>query len=336
MNRQAQPLRPTLGPRPSIGLTGPIILAAIVALIVACSPTGGLGSVPSRAPTPAPSVAQGSPDLTAEPSATPTGAAGPSGSPAASPTPSGGETTIVRAYFYLGGPMGSAGLVPILREVPKTPAIGTAAMHELLAGPTAGEQAQREITSAIPTGSRLLGLTIDDGVATVDLSREYESGGGSMSISVRLAQVVYTLTQFPTVESVQFAIEGQMVTVFSSEGLILDGPVGRANYEDLLPAIFVDRPAYGAGLGNPARVVGSANVFEAQFLVTLIDANGVVLAEVPTMATCGTGCRGTFDVTIPYDVAAAGWGILRVWDGSAKDGSPENVREYPVWLTLAP
>jgi hypothetical protein len=53
------------------------------------------------------------------------------------------------------------------------------------------------------------------------------------------------------------------------------------------------------------------------------------------MATCGTGCRGTFDVTIAYDVAKAQWGTLRVWDGSAKDGSPENVREYPVWLTPA-
>jgi hypothetical protein len=40
-------------------------------------------------------------------------------------------------------------------------------------------------------------------------------------------------------------------------------------------------------------------------------------------------------VTIEYDVAKAQWGTLRVWDGSAKDGSPENVREYPVWLTPA-
>jgi hypothetical protein len=102
-----------------------------------------------------------------------------------------------------------------------------------------------------------------------------------------------------------------------------------------LPNIYVDRPAYGAGLGNPARIVGSANVFEAQFLITLIDANGTVVAETPAMATCGTGCRGTFDVTVSYAVAAPGWGTLRVWDGSARDGSPENVREYPVWLSPA-
>ena len=241
----------------------------------------------------------------------------------------------MRAYFFLGGDLGSEGLVPLLRDVPRTPAVGTAAINQLLAGPTAAETAERVITSAVPAGSRLLGLTIDNGVATVDLSSEFESGGGSMSISVRLAQVVYTLTQFPTVQSVLFEIEGRPVTVFSSEGLILDGPVGRADYEELLPNIYVDRPAFGAGLGNPARIVGSANVFEAQFLITLLDGTGTVIAQTPAMASCGTGCRGTFDITLPYAVSEAGWGTLRVWDGSAKDGSPENVREYPVWLTPA-
>ena len=39
--------------------------------------------------------------------------------------------------------------------------------------------------------------------------------------------------------------------------------------------------------------------------------------------------------TVAYTVPKAQWGTLRVWDGSAKDGTPENVREYPVWLTPA-
>lgn len=324
MNLRRQPVVPVL------------IVLALVALVGACSPTGGLGQVPSRAPTPAPSVGQGGPDVTPAPAPTAPASSGqPSASPAASPSPSPGETTVVRAYFFLGGDLGSEGLVPLLRDVPRTPAVGTAAVNQLLAGPTAAESALRVITSAVPAGSRLLGLTIESGVATVDLSSEFESGGGSMSISVRLAQVVYTLTQFPTVQSVLFEIEGRPVTVFSSEGLILDGPVGRADYEELLPNIYVDRPAFGAGLGNPARIVGSANVFEAQFLITLLDRTGTVIAQTPATASCGTGCRGTFGITLPYVVSEAGWGTLRVWDDSARDGSPENVREYPVWLAPA-
>lgn len=242
---------------------------------------------------------------------------------------------LVRAYFVLGGPPGTPGLVAVLRAMPKSSAVATAAIEALLAGPTPDESDERGLTSAVPEGSRLLGLTIKDGLATIDLSSQYESGGGSASTFYRLGQVVYTLTQFSTVQSVVFQVEGRTVNVFGSEGLVLDGPVGRTEYADLLPSIFVDRPAYGAAIGNPARVAGSANVFEAAFRVTILDGAGRTIADQQAMATCGSGCRGTFDVTVRYDVPNAQWGTLRVWDGSPKDGSPENVREYPVWLVPA-
>ena len=121
----------------------------------------------------------------------------------------------------------------------------------------------------IPDGTKLLGLTIKDGVATVDLSAEFESGGGRASILGRLAQVVYTLTQFPTVDQVLFKLDGEPVTVFGGAGVRLDHPVGRDDYTNQLPAIFMDRPAYGAALGHPGRVSGVANVFEATFRVRL-------------------------------------------------------------------
>jgi hypothetical protein len=240
----------------------------------------------------------------------------------------------VRAYFLLAGPAGSAGLVPVLREIPATKATATAAMTAVLAGPNDAEQ-KASISTTIPAGTQLLDLTVKSGVATVDLSREFESGGGSASVLGRLAQVVYTLTQFPTIKSVVFEVEGQPVTTFSGQGVVLNGPVGRADYQDLLPAIFVDRPAWGAALGNPGRVTGNANVFEATFKIQLLDAGGHVLVDQQVMATCGTGCRGTFDTTLHYTVAKGQYGTLRVLDLSAKDGSPENVRDYSVWLIPA-
>ena len=200
--------------------------------------------------------------------------------------------------------------MPVLREVPKTAQAATAAMTGLLAGPTADESGDRTITSAVPAGTRLLGISIKNGVATVDLSTEFDSGGGSASMQYRLAQVVYTLTQFSTVKSVVFKIEGETVTVFGSEGIVLDGPVGRADYYDQLPSIFVDRPAYGAALGNPGRVSGNADVFEATFRVAILDAAGKSLVDQQVMATCGTGCRGTFDVTLSYTVSKGQWGTL--------------------------
>jgi spore germination protein GerM len=318
----------------------PFLVIAAVGLSACGASTGPLGSVPPLEPSPNPSASQGDPDLTPQPSGEPdpSDSAEPSveptepGGPSATPAPAG--TSIVRSYFFLGGGQGTAGLVAVLREVPKTKAVATAAMNALLDGPTSAEGAAR-VTSAVPDGTRLLGLSISNGVATVDLSHEFESGGGTAAVLTRRGQVVYTLTQFPTVTKVRFRIDGEPVPVFSSEGIALDGPVDRATYTDLLPAIFVDRPAWGAAIGNPARVAGNADDFEATFRITILDGRGRTLADKQAMATCGTGCRGTFDVKVAYDVSKAQWGTLRVWDGSARDGSPENVREYPVWLTPA-
>jgi germination protein M len=310
----------------------PVLGAVVLAACTASS--GSLGSVPPLRSAD-PSVSVGSPDLTPAPSL---GDASPSpdGSGASSPTPSTVGTTIVRAYYFLGGPAGSAGLVPVLREVPSTKAVATAAMTALLDGPTAREHGGAPaISTVIPAGTKLLDLTVKDAVATVDLSSEFKSGGGSASVLGRLAQVVYTLTQFPTVKAVSFQVEGQPVTAFGGEGAVLDGAVTRKDYESQLPAIFADRPAWMAGFGNPGRVTGTADVFEGQFKLTLLDNSGHQLFDGPVHATCGTGCRGTFDTTVPYTVDKAQWGTLRLWNPSAKDGSPQDVREYRVWLTPA-
>jgi spore germination protein GerM len=124
----------------------------------------------------------------------------------------------------------------VQRTIPYTTAVATATMRELLAGPTAAEKTTwPAISTAIPDGSRLLGVTVSGGVAKVDLSQEFASGGGTFSVTARLAQVVYTLEQFPTIDAVEFYIEGARVETFSSEGLILDGPQRLDDYDDLLP-----------------------------------------------------------------------------------------------------
>lgn len=124
----------------------------------------------------------------------------------------------------------------VKRTLPGTEAVAKAALEALIAGPTDAEKATwPAISSAIPDGTRLLGVTIDDGIAKVDFSEEFESGGGTFSVTSRLAQVVYTLEQFPTVDGVEFYIEGTRAVEFSSEGLILDKPQTLDDYDELLP-----------------------------------------------------------------------------------------------------
>ncbi|MFL5673390.1 MAG: GerMN domain-containing protein [Chloroflexota bacterium] len=337
-----------MSPSRSVHLS--LAIVAVIALVAGCTGgTGGLGAVPTSAPTASaeptgPDLTPGAsgsptpsdePTISSEPSDEPTASADTTSAPTSAPskTAAPAATMIVRAYFVLGGEPGVAGLVPVLREVPKSTAVAAASMKALLAGPTASESGDRRISTAIPEGTTLKSISAKNGVATVDLSTEFDSGGGSASMQYRLAQVVYTLTQFGTIKSVVFQIDGETVTVFGSEGIVLDGPVGRADYFDQLPAIFVDRPAFRAGFASGGRVSGNADVFEATFRIAILDANGQSLVDQQVMATCGTGCRGSFDATLPYTVSKGQWGTLRAYEPSAKDGTPTNVREYPVWIT---
>jgi germination protein M len=264
-----------------------------------------------------------------EPGATPSTPAGPL--PTATPAPSG--TMLVRAYFLLEESGRNATLVPVLRSVPKSIGTARAALKALLAGPTTREaSANPGISTMIPAGTRLLGVSTAGGVATVDLSSDFATATSTFSARARLAQVVYTLTQFSTIRTVQFKLDGQALTSLPPS-ITLDKPVSRATYRGtMLPDVWVDRPAWGAALLDGGRVNGLANVFEAQFRLAVLDARGKFLVNVPVQATCGSGCWGTFDLTVGYAVSKGQWGTLRVWDPSERDGHPTSVREYPVWL----
>jgi Immunoglobulin-like domain of bacterial spore germination/Sporulation and spore germination len=186
---------------------------------------------------------------------------------------------------------------------------------------------------AVPDDTRLLGIAIHNGLATVDLTSEYQSGGGALSMQTRLGQVVYTLTQFPTVQRVRFRLDGEPVNVFSSEGIVLKNPVGRSDYADLLPAITVDKPAAGAHVTSPVTVSGTANVFEANVTVEVLDANGKVVGKTFTTASCGTGCRGTYSVDVTYKVAQEQPGTIVVHDDDAAGtGTPPHSVRIPVTL----
>ncbi len=317
-------IRALPAPRPRRSL--PILTILWTALLAAACTTS---------PSPAPSSrATTIPNGTPGPIQT-TGASESTG-PIQSPLASGGPTSTVRIYLALGSFTGNGGLVPVERKVPVEPggAAELATIVALLAGPNDIELgATPAMYTLMPEGTRLLELRVDDGIATIDFSSEYESGGGSASAKGRLAQVVYTLTQFPHITGVRFEIDGTPVTTFSDAGLDLSAPVDRRTYTDQLPAIFIDRPAWGGTLANPAHLAGLANVFEATFRFRLVDAAGRSLADGPLTATCGTGCWGEWAVTVPYAVPTRGPGTLQAWEPSAVDGSPTNLTEYPVTLT---
>jgi spore germination protein GerM len=199
-----------------------VLLISVLALVVAaCAPSGTTDAGP----------------VTTQPTITTV----PATSSTTSPTPQSSTTTSTTVpaeeqflNIYLIKDASYA--VAVTRAVPATPQVATNAIRSLLAGPTA-EERDEGLSSAIPEDTLLLGIVIEDQLATIDLGREFESGGGSFGMLSRLAQVVYTLTQFPTVNSVNFKLDGEPITVFSGEGILLEEPVTRGDYASILPLV---------------------------------------------------------------------------------------------------
>ena len=195
-------------------------------------------------------------------------------------------TRTVRIYVVRDGKLAAEG-----REVPAGPAVGSEALKALL-------------------GARAFDLTIAAGVATV-------TGLGTLSPEGQ-AEIVATLTQFPTVQAVE--LDGKRLT--------------RLDIEAVTPQILVESPLPDARVASPLRITGTANTFEASLFVDVLDAGGRILSHKLVTATSGSGTRGTFDVQIGFDTAESQPGTLYAYESSAEDGRP--IHEVRVPLTLLP
>jgi germination protein M len=228
----------------------------------------------------------------------------PTAGPAETATVPDTAPAILKVYFLQDGKVAVAS-----RSVVAGPAVARAALVQLLEGPTAAESA-RGLSSAIPAGTELEDVTIDDdATAVVELSQSLDPAA--------TAQVVYTVTQFPSVRRVR--LEGTDYV--------------RADFEDQTPAILVESPVPGEDVSSPLRIEGTANTFEATFQVEVVDARGRVVGERFVTATSGSGDRGTFDAVVTF-AAMPGPVRLVTYEVSAEDGSRLNETAIP--LQVAP
>ena len=79
--------------------------------------------------------------------------------------------------------------------------------------------------SPLPAGTALRGLTISDGLATLDFSQSpINETGGEAAQSVALNALSRTLGQFPEIRRYRIEVRGQPVKSLGEEGA-LDGPL---------------------------------------------------------------------------------------------------------------
>jgi spore germination protein GerM len=183
-------------------------------------------------------------------------------------------------------------------------------------------------TTTIPAEVEVVGVNVAEHQITVDMNQAFlEGAGGLLADFTMLNQLIYTAAQFGEIEAVLFTVGGEPVTAFGSEGLDLSQPVGPDAFLDQMNSILITNPVGGEG-DLPLAVSGISNVFEANVSYEVLDADGNVVKEGFTMATCGTGCWGGFSFEVQYDFT--GTETVRVFWHSPEDGSPSDVVSIPI------
>lgn len=225
------------------------------------------------------------------------------------PASTGATTTVaapltLRVYFLQDGKV-----APVARTLAPTQAVASAALASLIAGPSAEEQ-RLGYTTAVPKGGAPPAIVVSDGIARVALPPNVTRP--------ELAQIVYTLTQFPTVHAVR-----------SSRMLGDTQSLTRGTFEDLTPAILVESPLPGDHVTSPLAVRGTANTFEATFDLEIRNSSGVRVAWRFVTATSGSGQRGTFDTTLSFP-HTGGPLTLVAYEPSAATGKPIHVVRIPL------
>jgi immunoglobulin-like protein involved in spore germination/sporulation and spore germination protein len=223
----------------------------------------------------------------------------------------------------------SARLWYTTRTLGRTTAVLHGAVRALIAGPSPLE-ATTGVKSSVPLTSRLRGISLVAGVATINLNHAFAKAAHRKSVRMRLAQLTFTATQFSTVHAVRLHIAGRAIS--SIAGVAVPDPMRRSNFARLLPAIIVRTPSINAVERHKVRVTGTSNVFEAAMVVKILDGTGHRIARKFFTASCGTGCRGHFAVSIRYHLATAQNGTVVVTDTSARGGRPPHIVRIPVKL----
>jgi spore germination protein GerM len=257
-------------------------------------------ATPTTAPATSQPVATSTLPVTTAPAATTTTTAAPATTAPATTTTVAPSTTaaptMVDVKIYL---LRAERLVIAHRLVPG-PAVLRGALEQLVAGPTAGERSDG-LTSTIPVGTTVLDVNLVDGVATIDLGDHFDDGGGSLSMTARVAEVIFTATQFDNVDSVLFWMNGEPIEFLGGEGLMLADPQSRIDVSrELSGSVIVDTPAYGASVGNPFTVTGEGDVYEAQFPIE-IWRDGVQIGGLAPVTAGAWGIWGDFEATITLD-----------------------------------
>ena len=139
--------------------------------------------------------------------------------------------TTVRLFYIKVTDDGEITLKSVLKSiyVGKTP-LGKS-LEELLKGPDTME-INRGLLTLIPEGAKILSLSIKDGIAYINFNELFRFNPlGVEGYMAQIQQIVYTATEYESVDSVQFTIDGAKQEYLGPEGVYIGRPISREDLE---------------------------------------------------------------------------------------------------------
>ncbi|MCQ2595821.1 MAG: GerMN domain-containing protein [Treponemataceae bacterium] len=116
------------------------------------------------------------------------------------------------------------------RSIAKTNSPLTATLRNLLMGPNA-EEDKKGYISLIPQGTVLQSATVKNKIAYLSFNDQFQwNKYGVEGYMGQLTQIIYTATAFPTVDAVQFLIDGEKQDYLGTEGIWIGTPLRRENF----------------------------------------------------------------------------------------------------------
>lgn len=104
-------------------------------------------------------------------------------------------------------------------------------IERLLHGPDT-QDINRGLLTLIPEGTKILSISIKDGVAYLNFNEMFRFNPlGVEGYIAQIKQIVYTATQYDTVDSVLFIIDGAQQEYLGPEGVYIGRPISRADLE---------------------------------------------------------------------------------------------------------
>lgn len=177
------------------------------------------------------------------------------------------------------------------------------------------------------SGSKVIGLTREGGVATVDLSLgRFDVGAEAEQRAID--QIVWTLTaNDPSVTSVKLTVDGQSVEILAGHVDATASFIPGFSY-DVLASVGIDQ-LDRSDVTSPVVITGMACTFEANVSWELLQAKKIIDSGATTAASA---CPDRSAWKINLGELASGKYTIRVFDLSAQDGSvvSEDDKDFTV------